>query len=149
MVGSIDRYFQIARCYRDESTRPDRQPEFTQLDIELSFSTREKIMQLIEETLMHCWPAENGKLQIPFPVMTYKSAMELYGSDKPDLRFDMKLKNVTNSVKANEELTKNYKDFAAYAIALKHPKSIVPNKVSNYESRLLSINLFKYYVKGS
>ena len=134
MVGSIDRYFQIARCYRDEATRPDRQPEFTQLDVELSFTTREKIMQLIEATLVHCWPEANGTLTTPFREMTYQEAMENYGSDKPDLRFDLKLRNITNLVGLNGALVKDQKEFGAYAIPLKIPEAIVPNAVSLFHS---------------
>lgn len=93
MAGAIDRYFQVARCYRDEATRPDRQPEFTQLDIELSFTSRDSIMQLVEELLRYCWPKELTKIQTPFPRLTYKEAMESYGSDKPDTRFDFLVKN--------------------------------------------------------
>lgn len=76
MVGAIDRYFQVARCYRDEATRPDRQPEFTQLDIELSFTDRESIMSLVEAILVHCWPESNGTLSTPFQKMSYDEAME-------------------------------------------------------------------------
>lgn len=89
MAGAIDRYFQIARCYRDEATRPDRQPEFTQLDIELSFTNRDDIMQLIEETLRYSWPKEYTKIQTPFKRMTYDHAMEKFGTDKPDTRFSL------------------------------------------------------------
>ncbi|CRL01516.1 CLUMA_CG014188, isoform A [Clunio marinus] len=127
MVGAIDRYFQIARCYRDEATRPDRQPEFTQLDIELSFTDREKIMALVEGLLVHCWPESNGTLSTPFPKMTYDDVMDKYGSDKPDLRFDMQLQNVTNLLALNEELSNESPDFAAYAIILKHPQSNIRN----------------------
>lgn len=91
MVGAIDRYFQVARCYRDEATRPDRQPEFTQLDIELSFTDRESIMQLVEAILVNSWPVSNGALSTPFQRITYDDAMETYGSDKPDIRFDLKV----------------------------------------------------------
>lgn len=137
MVGSIDRYFQIARCYRDEATRPDRQPEFTQLDVELSFTTREKIMQLIEATLVHCWPESNGVFTTPFKQMTYNEAMENYGSDKPDLRFETKLRNVTKLVSSNTDLVKDETEFGAYAIPLKIPEAIVPNAVSFfYASKL-------------
>lgn len=127
MVGAIDRYFQIARCYRDEATRPDRQPEFTQLDIELSFTDRESIMSLVEAILVNCWPESNGSLSTPFQKMSYDEAMEKYGSDKPDLRFDMQLQNVTNLVALNEEIVKATPGFAAYALVLKHPQSNVKN----------------------
>lgn len=89
MSGAIDRYFQIARCYRDESTRPDRQPEFTQLDVELSFTDRESIFMLIENLLKHCWPVDKAPINLPFPRMTYDEAMAKYGCDKPDITFDM------------------------------------------------------------
>lgn len=129
MVGAIDRYFQIARCYRDEATRPDRQPEFTQLDIELSFTDREHIMSLVEAILVNCWPESNGTLSIPFQKMTYDEAMEKYGSDKPDLRFDMQLQNISNLVSLNEDLAKATPGFAAYALVLKHPHSNVKNQL--------------------
>ncbi|XP_034251652.1 aspartate--tRNA ligase, mitochondrial [Thrips palmi] len=98
MVGGLDRYFQIARCYRDETVRYDRQPEFTQLDIELSFVDREGIISLIEELIKTCWPSERERPSIPIPRMTFHDAMENYGSDKPDLRFDVKIQNVTHLV---------------------------------------------------
>lgn len=129
MVGAIDRYFQIARCYRDEATRPDRQPEFTQLDIELSYTDRESIMSLVEAILVNCWPESSGTVSTPFQKMTYEEAMDKYGSDKPDLRFDMQLQNVTNLVGLNEDLANAIPGFAAYAIVLKHPQSNVKNSL--------------------
>jgi aspartyl-tRNA synthetase len=93
MVAGYERYFQIARCFRDEDLRADRQPEFTQLDLEMSFVEREDILQLIEGlfiTLTH--NLTNKRIQaIPFPRLTYEEAMARYGSDKPDLRFDLPL----------------------------------------------------------
>ncbi|XP_060086001.1 aspartate--tRNA ligase, mitochondrial-like [Ylistrum balloti] len=98
MVGGIDRYFQIARCYRDETQKPDRQPEFTQLDIEMAFTSQTHIMRLIERLLHYCWPQGAGTLPNTFPVMTYDQALRDYGSDKPDTRFDMKLQDLTDVV---------------------------------------------------
>jgi len=92
MVGGLDRYFQIARCYRDEGGKPDRQPEFTQLDIEMSFVGREDIMALIEDLLVFCWPEH---LITPFQQMYYKDAMKYYGVDKPDLRYENKIEDLT------------------------------------------------------
>jgi len=92
MVGGLDRYFQIARCYRDEGGKPDRQPEFTQLDIEMSFVGREDIMALIEDLLVFCWPEH---LITPFQQMYYKDAMRYYGVDKPDLRYENKIEDLT------------------------------------------------------
>lgn len=132
MVGAIDRYFQVARCYRDESTRPDRQPEFTQLDIELSFTDRESIMSMVEAILVNCWPESNGTLSTPFQKLTYSEVMEKYGSDKPDLRFESQLQNVTNLVALNEELPEQCNGvFGAYAVVLKHPQSNIKNQLKN------------------
>ncbi|KAK3912173.1 Aspartate--tRNA ligase, mitochondrial [Frankliniella fusca] len=96
MIGGLDRYFQIARCYRDETVRHDRQPEFTQLDIELSFVEREDIIKLIEELLKFSWPTSEERPDIPFLQMTFHDAMLNYGSDKPDLRFESKICDVTH-----------------------------------------------------
>lgn len=95
MAGAIDRYFQIARCYRDESTRSDRQPEFTQLDVEMSFTDVNGVLQLIEETLNYSWPDFLESLPKSFPRMTYNEAMENYGSDKPDTSFDFKVNYIS------------------------------------------------------
>ncbi|XP_037957941.1 aspartate--tRNA ligase, mitochondrial isoform X2 [Teleopsis dalmanni] len=116
MAGAVDRYFQVARCYRDEATRPDRQPEFTQLDIELSFTTRESVMQLIEEVLKYSWPTEHSKIQTPFKRITYAESMSKYGTDKPDIRFGFLLNNVSDIIAKNPELTAQFDDPAAYAI---------------------------------
>jgi len=96
MVGGLDRYFQVARCYRDEGGKPDRQPEFTQLDIEMSFASRKDIINLIEDLLVHCWPR---KVKMPIEKLVYDDAMTLYGVDKPDLRFDNKIINLTETLK--------------------------------------------------
>ena len=91
MVGGIEKYFQIARCFRDEDTRGDRQPEFTQLDMEMSFVAQEDVMKLNEELLIALVKAiapQKKIQQVPFPRMTYKEAMEKYGTDRPDLRKD-------------------------------------------------------------
>ncbi|KAL5005999.1 hypothetical protein ScPMuIL_017157 [Solemya velum] len=106
MVGGLDRYFQIARCYRDEGSKPDRQPEFTQVDIEMSFVDREGVIQLVEELVQFSWPEEKGEITTPFPRMTYKDAMRQYGVDKPDTRFDMRLKDVSDVLRGS-----NFKPF--------------------------------------
>lgn len=77
--------------FSDETTRPDRQPEFTQLDVELSFTDRDSIMTMIENLLVHCWPEGKSKFTIPFERITYDEAMSKYGTDKPDTRFDLKV----------------------------------------------------------
>lgn len=99
MVGGIERYFQIARCFRDEDQRGDRQPEFTQLDIEMSFVEREDVMRLAEEMftkLVAEVVPQKRLLASPWPRLLYKDAMERFGKDNPDLRFGMELKNITD-----------------------------------------------------
>ncbi|XP_014472835.1 PREDICTED: aspartate--tRNA ligase, mitochondrial [Dinoponera quadriceps] len=98
MVGGFDRYFQVARCYRDETARHDRQPEFTQLDIEMSFVDQEGVMSLIENLLIYSWPENLGSIEIPFKHMTHKDAMDLYGTDQPDLRIPYQIRNLTHLV---------------------------------------------------
>ncbi|EDV27575.1 uncharacterized protein TRIADDRAFT_20832, partial [Trichoplax adhaerens] len=100
MVGGLDRYFQFARCYRDEDSRADRQPEFTQLDLEMSFVNQYDIQSLIEDMIHDIWPITGHKLStpIPFPRMSFADAVTKYGSDKPDVRFDMKIHDITEAV---------------------------------------------------
>ena len=99
MVGGLERYFQIARCYRDEDFRADRQPEFTQLDIEMSFVNQEDVIELAEKIVRALW-SEILSVEIgEIPRMTYAEAMARFGSDKPDLRFDLELSDVTEYFK--------------------------------------------------
>jgi aspartyl-tRNA synthetase len=95
MIGGLDRYFQIVKCFRDEDLRADRQPEFTQLDLEMSFPREEDIFHVIETVMAAACAVAGIKTQGPFPHMLYKDAIRKYGSDKPDLRFGMELHNVT------------------------------------------------------
>uniref|UniRef100_A0A4W5L7I0 Aspartyl-tRNA synthetase 2, mitochondrial n=1 Tax=Hucho hucho TaxID=62062 RepID=A0A4W5L7I0_9TELE len=97
MVAGIDRYFQLARCYRDEGSKPDRQPEFTQVDIEMSFVDQAGIRGLIEGLVQYSWPVEKGPVSTPFPCITYEKAMKDYGVDKPDTRFAMKLMDISKT----------------------------------------------------
>ena len=98
MVAGMERYFQIARCYRDEDFRADRQPEFTQLDIEMSFVDQDDVIAVAEDVLRNVWALIGYDLATPIPRMTYKDAMERYGSDKPDLRIDLEIQDVTDLV---------------------------------------------------
>jgi len=95
MVGGLERYYQIARCYRDEDFRADRQPEFTQLDIEMSFVEADDVMTLAEEVYAALWKLIDVDLPTPFPRIGYADAMNKYGSDKPDLRLDLELVELT------------------------------------------------------
>jgi aspartyl-tRNA synthetase len=96
MVGGLERYYQIARCYRDEDFRADRQPEFTQLDIEMSFAKSDEIMKLTEEILVNVFAAAGFVISTPFPKISYREAIDKYGSDKPDLRINNQLVDLTN-----------------------------------------------------
>ncbi len=99
MVAGMERYYQIARCYRDEDFRADRQPEFTQLDVEMSFVDQDDVIALAEEILTALWKLIGYEIKTPIPRMTYKEAMEKYGSDKPDLRFDIQIVECTEFFK--------------------------------------------------
>ena len=95
MVGGMERYYQLARCYRDEDSRADRQPEFTQLDLEMSFVDQDDVMAVTEDLLKEVWAVIGYDLKTPIPRMPFKEAMDKYGSDKPDLRFGYELVELT------------------------------------------------------
>jgi aspartyl-tRNA synthetase len=104
MVAGYEKYFQIARCMRDEDLRGDRQPEFTQLDIEMSFVEREDVLAIVEDMITELIPAVTPHKRIisPFPVMTYTEAMGRFGTDKPDFRFGMEIMDLTDAVRESE-----------------------------------------------
>ena len=97
MVGGIERYYQIARCFRDEDLRADRQPEFTQVDIEMSFIRTDDILQMMEEVMLGVMHAAGQELTVPLPRVTWAEAMERYGSDRPDTRFGLELADVSEN----------------------------------------------------
>ncbi len=99
MVGGLERYYQIARCYRDEDFRADRQPEFTQLDLEMSFVEQDDVIAVAEEILVALWKLIGVDLTTPIPRMTYAEAMRRYGTDKPDLRMELELVECTEYFK--------------------------------------------------
>jgi aspartyl-tRNA synthetase len=99
MVAGFDRYFQIARCFRDEDLRNDRQPEFTQIDLEASFVGMEDVLAYVEAVLVALWDEAGQKIARPFPRITWREAMERYGTDKPDLRYEVAITDWTAQVK--------------------------------------------------
>ena len=100
MVGGVDRYYQVARCFRDEDLRADRQPEFTQVDIEMSFVEQEDILQMLEKLFKNIFHNVMGKeITEQFPRLTWSESMDLYGSDKPDIRFDLPIVELTEALK--------------------------------------------------
>ena len=124
MVSGIDRYYQIVKCFRDEDLRADRQPEFTQIDCEMSFVEQEDVLQTFEGMIKHLFTSIlNVSFKDSFPRITYSDAMELYGSDKPDIRFEMKFVDISNEAKgkgfgifdnAEAILSINVNDAASY-----------------------------------
>lgn len=102
MVGGFEKYYQVAKCFRDEDLRADRQPEFTQIDLEMSFANQEDIIELVEGMIKHVVKKVKGIDLENFPRMPYKEAMDRFGSDKPDTRFEMELKDLTEILKGTK-----------------------------------------------
>jgi aspartyl-tRNA synthetase len=132
MVAGLDRYFQIARCFRDEAQRADRQPEFTQLDIEMTFVQEPDVMALIEELYIGLTQrfSEKRILESPFPRLTYKEAMDRFGSDRPDLRFGLELHDVSAAFRGTE-----FRAFAQTLATGGQVKAIVVPGSSGYTRR--------------
>ena len=100
MVGGVDKYYQVARCFRDEDLRADRQPEFTQVDMEMSFVEQEDILNHLEKMFKYIYKETTGKeIHYDFPRLTWQEAMDVYGSDKPDIRFELPIVDVTDIAK--------------------------------------------------
>lgn len=139
MVGGIERYYQMARCYRDEDLRADRQPEFTQVDIEMSFIEREDIYALIEGMLKRVWKEVlNVDIPTPFPRMPYKEAMDRYGVDKPDTRFGIEITDFTDLFKSSAfkvfNSVANSENGVVRAINAKGLEDITQGELTNLEN---------------
>jgi aspartyl-tRNA synthetase len=133
MIAGLDRYYQIARCFRDEDLRADRQPEFTQLDVEFSFATPEQVYALAEGLFARVFRATLGvELPTPFPRMSYEEVMRRYGSDKPDLRFGMELQDLSPALRGT-----TFAPFAAALEANGEIKGIVVKGGAVYSRKLL------------
>lgn len=116
MIGGVERYYQVAKCFRDEDFRADRQPEFTQVDMEMSFVTEDDILHTLEQILHEAFAQVGVDMPIPLPRMQYWDAMDTYGSDKPDTRFGMEIHNLTSGFTSSE--------FSLFASAEKENKRI-------------------------
>ena len=143
MVSGFDKYFQIVKCFRDEDFRSDRQPEFTQIDIEMSFVEQDDIISLGTDLTCYIWKVvKNIDLPKEFPIISYYEAMEKYGSDKPDIRFDMELKEFSSYIEKS--------DFNAFKTVLEdggRVKALVCPNSSNYSRKIIDelTNYLKKY----
>lgn len=139
MISGMDRYFQIARCFRDEDLRADRQPEFTQIDMEMSFASEEDLFAIVEDCMHEVFKKLKGIELEKFPRIKYLDAMEKYGSDKPDLRFEMLQHNVT-------ELFRN-SEFSVFKTNLENNGVIKAIKVDNHSFSRKETDKFSEFVK--
>lgn len=139
MISGMDRYFQIARCFRDEDLRADRQPEFTQIDMEMSFASEEDLFAIVEDCMYEVFKELKGIELEKFPRIKYLDAMEKYGSDKPDLRFEMLQHNVT-------ELFRN-SEFSVFKSNLENNGVIKAIKVDNHSFSRKETDKFSEFVK--
>ena len=161
MVSGFERYFQIAKCFRDEDLRADRQPEFTQIDVEASFVDEEKIMSLGEKLVAKIFKdVKNIDIKLPLIKMKYNDAISMYGSDKPDLRFDMKINDITDILKDTSVtfLKKDIDDGGIInAIVVKDTASLYSRKdldnlslfVKNYKAQGISYLKYNNELTGS
>lgn len=130
MISGFPRYYQIARCFRDEDLRADRQPEFTQVDIEMSFIDMEDILSVVEEVLVSAFSVSGAQVTKPFPRMDYDKAMALYGSDKPDLRFGLEFVDLTEIMSKSE-----FKSFSEIAKSGGEVKCLCVSGISEYSRK--------------
>jgi aspartyl-tRNA synthetase len=143
MISGVDRYYQIARCFRDEDLRADRQPEFTQVDMELSFTDEEEIMGVTEGLLVKAFACTGVDLKPPFQRLTYADAINRYGSDKPDTRFAMEIKDLTEVA-----ATSNFKMFRGAADSGGKLKALVVENGAESISRK-QLDLWQEYAKST
>lgn len=139
MISGMDRYFQIARCFRDEDLRADRQPEFTQIDMEMSFASEEDLFAIVEDCMHEVFKEIKGIELEKFPRIKYLDAMEKYGSDKPDLRFEMLQHNVTELFRSSE--------FSVFKSNLENNGVIKAIKVDNHSFSRKETDKFSEFVK--
>ncbi len=148
MAAGLEKYFQIARCFRDEDQRGDRQPEFTQIDVEMSFVEQEDVMKLIEELMIHLIKAiapEKKIQKIPFPVLKYKEVMEKYKTDKPDLRRDKNDQNELAFCWVIDFPLFEWSEVEKKLVSAHHPFTM-PNKddIKNLEKKPLDVRAYAY-----
>ncbi|BHF58726.1 aspartyl-tRNA synthetase 2, mitochondrial [Sparganum proliferum] len=174
MIGCFDRYMQIARCFRDELARPDRQPEFTQLDIEASFVEKDDIYRIVESTLSYAWSAlqefqlDSSPLAIPFQRMSYDEAMRRFGTDKPDTRFGLELWDTENngtcphmvcltvpslyvdeiSQSFMERMRQEVKEKTGQEVSVLHPKDLSPTSAHLRDCLALAKDELLLFVEG-
>lgn len=137
MIGGLEKYFQIARCFRDEDLRADRQPEFTQIDIEMSFASEKEIFNVVEGLMKNLFKEIKNVDLVDFPIMTYQDAIKNYGSDKPDIRFNMLIEDITDIFKDssfNLFKTISVDGFINAVTVKKAGEFYTRKKISEYES---------------
>lgn len=149
MVSGLDRYFQIARCFRDEDLRADRQPEFTQIDLEASFVSETEIFEIVEDLLFELFLLIDIKLEKPFLKLSYKEAIEKYGTDKPDLRIDLKIENLSLVLSENTNCinfpSKNFSRKELDSLKEKAEKNNLKFSFVKWESGFAKSNLIKLF----
>src|SRR2546423_1162502 len=132
MIAGLDKYFQIARCFRDEDLRADRQPEFSQLDVEMSFATTAQVYVLMEGLFQRVFRLVGSELPVPFPRLSYEEALRRFGSDKPDVRFEMELQDISSALEGT-----TFAPFAAALVAGGEVKALVTKGGAGFSRKAL------------
>ncbi|MGQ9747829.1 MAG: aspartate--tRNA ligase [Candidatus Caldatribacteriaceae bacterium] len=150
MISGLDRYFQIVRCFRDEDLRSDRQPEFTQVDIEMSFVEIPDILHLTEQMMVVLFQEVLGKeVQIPFPVLSYHEAMEKYGVDKPDLRIPLVIDDFTELFREELFPPKKERETRVKVLFVSNGETLSRKKLDTFAQEAKRKNLYFSWIKGS